>query len=122
MGPSKACVLLVEDEWLIAEYLKDLLDDEGYEPYGPAASVAEALLLISQNRPDAAIVDFRLNGETSEPIASALAERGVPFVFLTGLTPQDLPAEFGDRPWVSKPIDSSKLRALLREWLPRDDK
>jgi DNA-binding NarL/FixJ family response regulator len=84
MAPSKACVLIVEDDWLTAEYLKALIDDEGYDVFGPAANVAKALLLLSQKRPGAAIVDFRLGGETSEPVANALAEHGVAFRFHDG--------------------------------------
>jgi CheY-like chemotaxis protein len=109
--------LVVEDEWLIAEYLKELLRDEGYEVEGPAASVAEAQLLIEQREPDVAIIDFRLNGETSEPIAKILAGKQIPFVFMSGLAQDDLPEALQVYQSVTKPIDSARLRSLLWELL-----
>jgi DNA-binding NtrC family response regulator len=87
------------------------------EVEGPGASVAEAQLLIEQREPDVAIIDFRLNGETSEPVAKILAGKQIPFVFMSGLAQDDLPEALQVYQSVTKPIDSARLRSLLRALL-----
>ena len=47
---------------------------------GPAARVDQALAMIKAEAIDAAVLDVNLNGQTSYPVADALATRGVPFV------------------------------------------
>jgi ActR/RegA family two-component response regulator len=49
-----------------------------------AANVAVALAAIAAERPDFAVLDYNLGAESSEPIARALDEAGVPFCFATG--------------------------------------
>jgi DNA-binding response OmpR family regulator len=54
---AAATVLVVEDEWLIAEYLCDALEDSGYSVAGPASLVKQALTLVERNGFDIAILD-----------------------------------------------------------------
>ena len=68
-------ILVVEDEWLIAEYLQEVLQDAGYLVSGPAARVNQALLLLEQDHPHAALLDVNLRAETSVPIARVLSEK-----------------------------------------------
>src|SRR3712207_5255758 len=78
-------VLVVEDEYLLAEDLRDELEGEGAIVLGPVPSVAEALeLLRSGPKPYMAIVDINLQGEMVWPVADRLREMGVPFIFATG--------------------------------------
>src|ERR1700759_2232288 len=62
-------VLVVEDEFLIAMELEGLLEDEGYKVLGPASTVAAALAILADHRPDACILDFNLRGEQATPVA-----------------------------------------------------
>ena len=57
-----------------------LLEGHGYRVLGPASTVAEALRLLAAERPDVALLDVNLRGETVTPVAEALRTRGVPFV------------------------------------------
>lgn len=77
-------VLLVEDSMLIALDAEDSLTACGVEDVVIAASVAAALAAIGQERPDFAVLDYNLGHESSEPVALALTEAGVPFCFATG--------------------------------------
>ena len=82
-GPQK--ILIVEDEPLIAMMLEDFLDALDRLVAGTVDSVASALELVEAGGIDAAIMDVNLRGgETSWPIADALAARGIPFVLATG--------------------------------------
>jgi CheY-like chemotaxis protein len=97
------CILLVEDEFLIALDLWQLFDDEGCRVLGPAPTVAEALrILATEPRPDAAVLDVNLHGTRSEPVAAELVARGIPFVVATAYPSLPEPA-FDGAPVLSKP-------------------
>ena len=83
---------------------------------GPAPDPDEALALLSSNeRIDLAVLDINLHGEMVHPVADALAERGVPFVFATGYDHSGVPARHQDAPRWEKPFDPNALvRALPR--------
>jgi CheY-like chemotaxis protein len=112
-GARRPRILLVEDEWLIAEEMGAILDELGCEVLGPAARVQQALRLIASNRPDAALLDVSLAGERSFPIADILIRLGVPFLFLTGYMTVDLPPLFAANQILSKPVTLFSLRAAL---------
>jgi DNA-binding NtrC family response regulator len=85
-GPAGGivCVLLVEDSMLIALDAEDALMACGVGKVVIAANVAAALAAMNDRLPDFAVLDHNLGDETSEPVASALAEAGVPFCFASG--------------------------------------
>lgn len=113
MRPPK--ILVVEDEFLVAAFLARALRMHGYEVVGPHATVAAALEAIAD--PDTilqgAVLDLALRaGETSIPIAAALAEREIPFTFLTGddTLLQNMAVLPGGAPSVMiKPVSIAKL-------------
>lgn len=109
-------VLVVEDEPLIAMMLEDFIDALDKQHAGTADSVAAALPMIEQGGIDAAIIDVNLRGgEKSFPIADALAEKGVPFVFATGGGGEDIAPEHRDRPRLSKPYTMDGVEKALSE-------
>jgi CheY-like chemotaxis protein len=110
-------VLVVEDERLIALDNQDLLESWGCTVVGPAGSVAEALLLLEPDLPDAAVLDFDLGGETSEPVAEALCRANRPFVVTTGYATHHLgPCTAGAR-MLDKPVNADALKSALTELL-----
>ncbi|MGO6985099.1 response regulator [Rhizobium leguminosarum] len=113
MTPIRKRILIIEDEWLIGEYLADHLIDAGYEVAGPLPSVAQALSFLAENAVDAALLDIRLGDEKSFPIAKVLFAADVPFVFLSGYVETDLPNDLRDAPLLSKPIQLAKLDEML---------
>ena len=62
---------------------------------------------------DVAILDVNLSGETTGPVAEALAARGTPFVFATGYGEHGLPEQFRDRPLLKKPFQIDSLKRML---------
>ena len=79
-----ARVLLVEDSMLIALDAEDALLACGVSKVIIAANVAAALAAMDDGLPDFAVLDHNLGDETSEPVARALAEAGVPYCFASG--------------------------------------
>ncbi len=94
-------VLVVEDEFIVAAMLCDILEDAGAEPVGPIGRVKDGLEIVARESFDAAVLDWNLHGEPSEPIAKALAALGVPFLIATGYGAVE--GEFADRPILGKP-------------------
>lgn len=60
-----ACVLIVEDQILIAWQLQELLEEAGYRVLAVASNPAEAIAAAGQERPDFALMDIRLDSGTS---------------------------------------------------------
>jgi CheY-like chemotaxis protein len=111
-----ARVLVVEDEVIVSMLIEDILLDAGATVVGPAARVAQALALVdgTDDGPlDAALLDVNLLNETTAPVAAALRERGVPFVFATGYGASGLPPGFEGAPVLQKPFQEHDLRAAL---------
>ena len=73
-------LLIVEDELLIALDIESTLSDAGALT-ACARTVAQALALVETTPVDGAVLDYRLETETSAPIADRLTELGVPFLF-----------------------------------------
>jgi two-component system, response regulator PdtaR len=80
-------ILIVEDEALVASYIKDVLEESGFAVAGIASSSREALSLAEQYRPTLALVDIRLAGPTDGiDVARRLDEEfAVPTIFLSGV-------------------------------------
>ena len=109
-------VLVVEDVYIVAQHLIDLLEEEGFEPVGPAPSVANALALVQSERLDAAVVDMRLaDGELAAGVCEALQAKGIPYLLLTGWHVAREPRV----PIIVKPFERQELFAALRSILGR---
>lgn len=112
------CVLLVEDEPLVALDIETQLIGLGCRVVGPAASVETALALVEAGGLDAAFVDGNLGGRAVDPIAEALAGRAVPFAFVSGYGREALPASFASAPLLAKPFGPEQLAETLRALVP----
>ncbi|MBN8528788.1 MAG: response regulator, partial [Caulobacterales bacterium] len=92
-------ILVVEDESLVAMLIETILEDLGCTPVGPVASVEDGLALAKGKTViDAALLDVNVGGRQVFPVAEALAERGVPFIFSTGYGEAGLPDAWRGRP------------------------
>ena len=106
-------VLVVEDETLVAMLVEDTLMDAGATVVGPVATVSEALAVLRSDRPDVAVLDLNLAGETSEPVADRLIALEVPFVVASGYGAAGLPARLSGIPVLAKPYAPEDLTAAL---------
>ncbi|WP_224994803.1 sigma 54-interacting transcriptional regulator [Cesiribacter sp. SM1] len=77
-------ILLVEDEFIVANDLQIMLEKAGYKIIGIASSVTEALQLIQVQQPDMVLLDIFLQGkETGIDLSQKLSTAGIPFVYLS---------------------------------------
>lgn len=110
-------VLLVEDEPIVAMLVEDMLAGLGISIVGPAARLEEAVSLAQSEEFDAAVLDVKLGGQNSGPVATVLRGRGIPYILATGFDSPTLP-EFGeDAPVLNKPYIQDDLERALQQAL-----
>ncbi|RAP33765.1 two-component system response regulator [Candidatus Marinamargulisbacteria bacterium SCGC AG-439-L15] len=89
----KAKLLIVEDEMIIAEDIKSILEKNGeYEVSGIAKTGDEALELVEAHCPDLILMDICLSGDTDGIVTASYIRQTykVPIVFITAYTDQAL--------------------------------
>ncbi len=103
-------VLVVEDEYFIADEISRALESDGAKVLGPIATLKDALAFVADdNKIDAAILDVNLQGQMVFPLADDLQSRGVPFVFATGYDLSIMPSRYRSVPHFEKPFSFEKL-------------
>ncbi|WP_421736703.1 response regulator [Caulobacter sp.] len=118
MSKLQNTVLVVDDEFLIAEGLCMQVEDMGMRVCGTAATADEAVTLTKQHRPALVLMDMRLRGER-DGVDAALAihqDVGSKVIFITGSREQatidrislDHPAGV-----LFKPVSDRQLRAAI---------
>jgi DNA-binding response OmpR family regulator len=113
-GLADRRVLVVEDEYIIALNIASELVDRGAVVIGPVGIVESALDAIKNTYLDAAILDLDLRGRKVFPVADALADRHVPFIFATGCEiSAGIPARHANVPRFEKPTPPAVLCGAL---------
>ena len=78
-------IFVLDDEFLIAMQMAQLMENFGWSILGPAGSLEEADVLLEENdSPDAAILDINIRGASVFELAETLHDRGVPILFCSG--------------------------------------
>ncbi len=117
--PDPRCILIVEDEPLIAMMLEDFILSLGHEVAGPCETVGEALEAVAEKPFDLAILDVNLKGQSVWPVAAALRAKGIPFVLASGGHVEPPPAEFADTPMIEKPYTIDRVSPIIDAALAR---
>ena len=98
-------VLVVEDDYVLAQDLLEELLHCGAQVMGPVATVADALALLQSGpAPYTAILDIKLKDGLVYPVADALRARGVPFIFASGFDACMVPEAYADVTLAQKPM------------------
>jgi CheY-like chemotaxis protein len=109
-----ASVLIVEDDARLSRMLTDIVKAGGHAILATAATVAHAIEVLNDGRPDVAVLDLRLKGgKLSYPVARQLKRFGVPFVFITGFEQQEIDPDFAPSIVLRKPVRASDLLLVL---------
>ena len=108
-------VLVLEDEFIIADEIASILEDAGHTVLGPTPTIDSAMSrLEEEGKPDAAIIDANIRGDSSVVVAHRLRELQVPFCLCTGYRSGDMASEFGDVAIVQKPVNPADLLATIQ--------
>lgn len=106
-------VLVVEDEYFLADDMARALRSLGAEVVGPVATCDRAIAALGAGPVDAAVLDINLRGQMVFPLADLLIARSVPFVFATGYDRAAVPAAYQHVPRWEKPFDADALARAL---------
>lgn len=114
-------ILVLEDSYLAAAAVAHALSTMGCQIVGPVSAIDEALEFVQKGACDAGVLDINLAGLSSEPVARAMRERNLPFLFITGYaSPLLLSEAYRVFRRVRKPIEEIVLRsAMIDEFLRR---
>lgn len=106
-------ILVVEDEYFLADDIVRALQSLGARVIGPFGELREATEIVDGDVAiDAAVVDINLWNEMVFSLARVLRARKIPFVFTTGYDKTSIEPEFQDVRLWEKPLD---IAAMARE-------
>lgn len=111
-GPPR--VLIVEDEFLVAMLIDDMVRDLGYAVSAWAPDIQSARQELSKKNFDVVFLDISLDGERCLEIADALLEMAMPFAFVSGYQ-QTFEERHAPVPLLLKPFMPDQVRALLEQ-------
>ena len=108
-------ILVIEDDFLIAETLAEVLVAAGAQVAGPVGTASEAHAALAEldATVDAAVLDIDLHGQKSYAVADAMIRRGIPFVLTTGYDVNAVDAAYRHHPRCEKPVPSRAILAAL---------
>lgn len=107
-------ILVLEDNFLVAEAIRTVLEQSGCVVIGPTPRVKDALMFLGQRKLDGALLDINLGGDYCFPVATALLERAIPFGFCSGYDNAAIvPASLRDVPFLPKPFEDRALVSFV---------
>lgn len=106
-------ILILEEQPAIGQLVVDMLDAMNGRVVGPAERLPEALALLNENEVDAAILDVKIEGQPSSPVADELIRRGIPFAFASSNPAEELVRGYPGVPLITKPFSSEHLEQVL---------
>jgi two-component system cell cycle response regulator DivK len=119
----KHCILVVEDNQLNRELLRDWLEMEGYDVWS-AADLKASYEVFSKRLPDVVLLDINLGTEDGLDLVAWMRQkpemREIPAIAVTAhalVAEQERILKAGCRACLSKPIDFQRLREELNRWL-----
>jgi DNA-binding NtrC family response regulator len=108
-----ARVLIVEDEYFLANDITQALTALGLTVVGPVGNRMSALQAIDEAGIEAAVVDIYLEAGADFAVADELVMHNIPFVFATGFGAETIPARFAGVAIFEKPYDTKELARHL---------
>lgn len=116
-----AKIMIVEDEYLTALDMKELMARWGHEFCEPAVTGEEAIERAAAESPDLVLMDVKLSGPLDGiQTAMKLREKApVPIIFISGYAEEELRGaiKLPDAAIITKPIDFNELRGKIEKML-----
>jgi CheY-like chemotaxis protein len=106
-------ILILEEQPSIGMRLVTILREAGCRIAGPAEDICEALNLIDGDTIDAAILDVKIAGSSTLPVAQELARRNIPYVFTSGNKSRRLDQRCAPAKVITKPYSAEHIVEVL---------
>lgn len=112
-------VLVIEDEWLLAEYIADLAEQAGATSIDRVDCEADAIIAADLRKPDIILSDVMLPSGSGPAAVLTIVERNghIPVIFITG-TPNAPELGSSDAVVLTKPVNEREVIATIRELAP----
>jgi DNA-binding response OmpR family regulator len=107
-------VLIVEDDYFVAQDLCELLREHGATVHGPAPNVRRGRELSRLPGLDCALLDVNLHGEFVFDLARELRQQGVRTILTTGYDASFLVDQLQSASYLQKPVDMAVLVEMIR--------
>ena len=105
-----ARVLVLDDEWLVAEQTAQYLSDVGMEVVGPYHALEDAQESARQHSIDLAVLDYNIDGSPVTPLVEYLRDQDIPVIIVSGYGSHlDLPQGTLGVDFIPKPVSGTFL-------------
>lgn len=102
-------VLVIEDDYYIADDIRQWLEGAGARVLGPCSDATAAMTALEQHQADCAVVDVNLgDGPCFDPARDLLA-RGISVLLVTGYDAHIIPVELSHLPCLQKPTEQHRI-------------
>lgn len=109
---------IIEDDYLIAQWLRDMLESLGFTSFSFARSEDAAVTGADAEKIDLITADVRLlPGDGVRAVATICARRSIPVIFITGYM-EELLDRAPDAIVIQKPVTEDELADAVRRALP----
>jgi ActR/RegA family two-component response regulator len=113
-------VLVVDDDYYLAECTCEALGEAGATVLGPYGSVADVLVCLSHTVPSYAVLDLNLGSGPSFSLAREMKALGIPTLLVTGYDKSIIPPDIADLPCLQKPVTENILIAAVISLVRQD--
>ena len=114
MCAKVGCILVVEDEPMLTEFIADFVHDSLHCTVMTATSNRAALKCLQFERPDMAIVDYLVGDGLVEPTVIRLMGMGIPFFIVSGFSKSTAVGDIWPRlEWLEKPFSEVEFAAMF---------
>lgn len=111
-------ILVADDDFIGGVDICDTCEEAGFCVEGPHDALSSAMLALQKERPDLAILDFRMGEGPMFALAQKLSEENVPIIFHCGATaPADIAARFPQAATVPKPCPPAQFLDAIHRML-----
>ena len=113
-------VLVIEDDWLIADYIGSIALEAGATSVAMAHTQEEAIASAVETRPEVILSDVNLGNGTGPMAAQSirLTHGPVPVIFITAIPSACRPCEYASD-ILAKPVSAAMLTAAFKKVAPQ---
>lgn len=112
-------VLIAEDNWVNADTMSVILEEEGATVIGPSSTVAASIELLRAEATDFALVDMNLSDSFADGLAAELKQRSIPFAIITAYRSLPTDADAHAEAVLHKPVSAKAIVDVISRWRKR---
>jgi len=118
-----ARILVVDDEWLVAEQHAQALAGAGANVVGPFHTLDAAIRAVAEQELDFAVLDYNLDGNAVSPLVDTLERNGTPMLIVSGFGSElELAGRLDHLAFLAKPVSPAAMLGRVAQLIARERK